>query len=170
MTKVTGALLLLCACGGLGLGAVYGLRERVNQLRGFLMALEEMERELRCRLTPMPQLLKALGERLEGPVGGFFALCAGGLDRLSGRPFAQLWQDALEASGLTLEEEDLRVLRELGSSLGRYDGKSQRMALEQARDRLEENLAQAVERRERLGRVYGALSLAAGAFLIIVLF
>lgn len=166
--KTVGCILLLGASGWFGLGAVWGLKARAAQLAALLGALEEMERELSCRLTPMPELLGRLA-RTTGPVGEFFALCAEGLDRLGERSFAQLWNRALEAAGLSLEEEDLRPLAELGGSLGRYDGASQCAALQQAHGRLEERLRDAEERRERLGRVYGALSLAAGTFLIILL-
>ncbi len=169
MFRLMGCVLLLCACVGMGVAAVMGLRARVVQLRGFLAALEEMAREVQFRLTPMPELLSNLGDRLKGPVGEFFRLCAGGLDGLDRRPFSKLWREALEATDLCLEEEDLLLLEELGNSLGRYDSRRQCEALIQTRDRLEENLIAAMDRRERLGRVYGALGLAAGAFLIIVL-
>lgn len=166
--KTLGCILLLCASAWFGLGAVGGLKARTEQLRAFLGALEEMERELDCRLTPMPELLGQLAGT-EGPVGDFFALCAGELDRLGEQSFAALWSGALTAADLCLDGEDLRPLLELGASLGRYDRDSQCAALVQARARLEQRLDQAEERRERLGRVYGALSLAAGTFLIILL-
>lgn len=166
--KTLGCILLLGASGWFGLGAVWGLKARTEQLRAFLGALEEMERELSCRLAPMPELLGRLAEP-PGPVGEFFALCAGGLDRLGERSFAQLWDKALDAADLSLDEEDLRPLSALGASLGRYDCASQCAAIGQARARLEVRLDRAEERRERMGRVYGALSLAAGTFLIILL-
>lgn len=166
--KTLGCVLLLCASGWFGLGAVRGLRARVEQLRTFLGALEEMERELSCRLTPMPELLEDLAGTA-GPVGSFFSLCTGELDRLGEQSFARLWAGALSAADLSLDGEDLRPLLELGSSLGRYDCASQCAALGQARTRLELRLEEAEERGQRLGRVYGALSLAAGMFLIILL-
>lgn len=166
--RLLGCTFLLCACGGLGLGAARGLKLRVVQLRTLLGALEEMERELRCRLTPLPELLAGLGERTPGAAGRFFTLCAGGLDELEG-PFSRVWDRALEDGGLCLEEEDRQLLTELGGALGRYDAASQCEAIAQARSRLGENLAAAAERRDRLGRVYGVLGLTAGAFLTIIL-
>ena len=167
--RAVGCILLLCGCGGLGLSAALRLRARWAQLRELVAALEEMERELRCRLTPLPELLAGLGARTAGPVGGFFTRCVRELDTLEERPFSRLWGQALEESGLALEEEDRRLLEELGASLGRYDGRSQCQAIAQVRGRLEENLAAALERRERLGRVYGVLGLSAGALAVILL-
>lgn len=169
MIRIAGSVLLLCASAALGFGAVTGLKDRVKQLTLLIFALEEMERELQCRLTPMPELLNALAQRLEGPVGGFFQLCVSGLKGLGGHTFSKIWFGAMEASDLRLEEEDKLLLEELGNSLGRYDGQRQCEAIRQVRERLVCNLADATQRRDRLGRVYGTLGLAAGAFLVIVL-
>lgn len=166
--KWLGCVLALCACGALGWSAAAELKRRVSQLRAFLAALEEMERELCCRLTPMPELLAGLGERAPGEVGQFFARCAAQMEGLDG-PFAPLWDGALVRSGLCLTQEDLGVLAELGGILGRYDAPSQCSAIAQVKGRLEENLAGAAERRDRLGRVYGVLGLSAGAVLAILL-
>lgn len=166
--KWLGCALALCACGWLGWSAARELKLRVAQLRAVLAALEEMERELRCRLTPMPELLAGLGERTPGEAGRFFARCAAGMEELDG-PFSLLWDRALAESGLSLTEEDRRVLGELGGTLGRYDAASQCAAIGQVRSRLAGNLAAAVERRDRLGRVYGVLGLSAGAALVILL-
>lgn len=169
MLQLIGAVLLLCASATFGFLAVQGLKERVKQLHFLITALEEMERELHCRLTPMPELLAALEARIPGPVGAFFSLCVSGLHNLGGRPFSKVWSEALEAADLHLEEGDRILVEELGSCLGRYDGQRQCDSIVQTRMRLEEHLADAAEQRNRLGRVYGTLSLAAGAFLVIVL-
>ena len=57
----------------------------------------------------------------------------------------------------------------LGGILGRYDSEGQTQALALAREQLEQCLEAAVSERARMGKVYGALGLAAGAFLVIVL-
>lgn len=166
--KWLGCAFALCACGALGWSAARELKLRVEQLRAMMAALEEMERELSCRLTPMPELLAGLGERTPGAAGQFFARCAAGMEGLDG-PFSRLWDEALAESGLSLAEEDRRVLAELGGTLGRYDAASQCSAIGQVRGRLAENLVCAAERRDRLGRVYGVLGLSAGAALVILL-
>ena len=53
--------------------------------------------------------------------------------------------------------------------LGRYEADSQRQALEHARQALEREELRAEEERRRLGRVYQALGLSGGAFLVILL-
>ena len=70
---------------------------------------------------------------------------------------------------MRLEQEDMDLLEQLGSVLGRYDRDSQRQALEIAGARLESQRAAAAAQKVRLGRVYGVLGLTAGLFLVILL-
>ena len=68
-----------------------------------------------------------------------------------------------------LGREGQAVVAPLGDTLGRYDGERQREALAAARRRLEELAAQTEEDSRRMGRVYQALGLSGGAFLVILL-
>ncbi len=71
---------------------------------------------------------------------------------------------------MRLEQEDMDLLEQLGSVLGRYDvGTASGKALEIAGARLESQRAAAAAQRVRLGRVYGVLGLTAGLFLVILL-
>ena len=70
---------------------------------------------------------------------------------------------------LRLNREDGELLEQLGPVLGRYDGDSQRQAVEGVLVGLHSQQAQAEEDRRRLGRVYGVLGITAGLFLTIML-
>lgn len=169
MIKLFGAILLAGGAAFLGFSAAAQLERRVKALRAILGALESLERELSFRLTPMPELLEALARRSQPPVNAFFARCLKGLDTLGENTLSDLWNEALEAEPMDLGAEDRQVLRELGGILGRYDGEGQREALSLARAQLGQCLTTAAEERTRLGRVYGALGLTAGALLVILL-
>lgn len=169
MIRLLGAALLACGSAALGFGAVGRLDGRVDDLRGLMSGVELMERELGWNLSPLPQQLRRAAGETQGRPAQFFSLCAQGAEHLNGRPFHQVWREAAEACQMRLERTDLELLEGLGGVLGRYDGDSQRRALSAAAQRLEEQLAQAVEQRGRLGRVYGVLGLTAGAFLMILL-
>lgn len=167
--KLLGALLLAGGAAFLGFSAAAQLERRVKSLRAMLGALEHLERELTFRLTPMPELLETLSKQSPSPANAFFARCLAGLDTLGEHTLSDLWNNALEAAPMDLGEEDRRVLRELGGVLGRYDGEGQREALALSRAQLGQCLTTATEERTRLGRVYGALGLTAGALLVILL-
>lgn len=161
-------LLFFCFCS-FGLRRALELKRRAGCLRGFLSALELMERELAFSLCSVPDLLNRGAEMLTGQVKAFFCLCRETLEQDRERGLSAVWSDCLETDAISLREEDKLILREAGSVLGRYDGDSQRLALGRIRLRLEENYREAREEAERMGRVYGALGITLGMFCMILL-
>ena len=169
MIRFLGAALLVAGCGGLGLSAANRLDCRVRDLRELSAGLEILQRELSWRLAPLPEALEAAAGGTHGRAAQFFAFCARESKRLAGAPFRTLWSRGLERSPLRLSREDRVLLEQLGPVLGRYDGDSQRQAVENVLTGLGRQQAQAEDDRRRLGRVYGVLGLTAGVFLALVL-
>lgn len=170
MLKLAGALLLMAGASCLGFGAAGQLKARVSCLMALCAALEQMERELTFRLTPMPELMGKLAKTAQAPADLFFARCREEMGRLGERSFGQLWRAALEEeTELILEPTERQILASLGDVLGRYDAEGQRLALRTAGTELGECLRRAREERDRLGRVYATLGLGAGAMLVIIL-
>ena len=169
MIRLLGAALLTVGCGGLGLSAVNRLNGRVQDLRELSAGLEILQRELGWRLSPLPKALEAAAGGTHGAAARFFAFCAQGSKQLAGDPFRTLWRKGLELSPLGLSREDRVLLEQLGPVLGRYDGESQRQAVENVLAGLSRRLVQAEDDRRRLGRVYGVLGVTAGLFLSLVL-
>ena len=169
MIRVLGAALLTVGCGGLGLSAVNRLDSRVRDLRELSAGLEILQRELGWRLSPLPKALEAAGEGTHERAAQFFAFCAQGIEQLAGVPFRALWNRGLEQCPLRLSREDRALLEQLGPVLGRYDGDSQRQAVENVLTGLLRQQTQAEDDRRRLGRVYGVLGLTAGLFLTLML-
>lgn len=169
MMKLMGAALLTAGCAALGLGAASRLDGRARDLRELAAGLEALQRELGWRLSPLPEALREAAGESRGRAAQFFRHCARGAERLDGTAFQQVWQAGLEGSQLRLDREDRALLEQLGPVLGRYDGDSQRKALELAAAGLGRQQARAAEDRRRLGRVYGVLGVTAGLFLAILL-
>lgn len=169
MIRLLGAALLTMGCGCLGLSAVNRLDSRVRDLRELSAGLEVLERELGWRLSPLPKALEAASGGAHERAAQFFSFCAKETERLSGAPFRTLWSRGLEQCPLRLNWEDRALLEQLGPVLGRYDGDSQRQAVENVLAGLNRQLVQAEDDRRRLGRVYSVLGLTAGLFLTLVL-
>lgn len=169
MLKAVGAALLLAGSAGLGLTAIRRLERRVTALRSLTEALELMERELDFRLPPMKELILAVAARAAEPAAGFLRACGEEVEKLEGKPLARLWRQAALEKLPALKKQDLETLFSVGAVLGRYDGEGQRRTIAAARERLSDFLAEASEERRRQGKVYGALSVTAGAFLVILL-
>ena len=168
MLRLLGAVLLTGGAGMMGFGAAARLNRRVRTRRLLTEALERMERELSFRLTSLPELFTLLAGHIAPPVGKFFACCRDSMSHLGEERLEDLWRNALAASDLDLGEEEHQILETLGGILGRYDGEGQTQALALARTQLERCLEAATVERDRMGKVYGALGLAAGIFLVIV--
>ena len=169
MIRFLGAAMLIAGCGGLGLSAVSRLDGRVRDLRELSAGLEILQRELGWRLAPLPNALEAAAGGPHGRAAGFFGFCAQKSRQLAGESLRTLWNKGLEQRPLWLSREDRALLEQLGPVLGRYDGDSQRQALENVLADLSRQRVQAEDDRRRLGRVYGVLGLTAGLFLTLVM-
>lgn len=169
MIRMAGVCLLTAGCGALGLGAVGRLDNRVRDLMELSAGLDILQRELSWRLSPLPGALETAAAGTHGRAARFFAYCAQGSASLDGTPFRALWAEGLARCPLGLDREDRALLEQLGPVLGRYDGDSQRQALEGVLAGLARRQELAAEDRRRLGRVYGVLGVTAGLFLTILL-
>lgn len=169
MIRLVGAALVTAGCGALGLAGTARLDGRVRDLGELAAGLDALQRELGWRLAPLPDALGTAARALHGPAADFFTRCAQGAGQAEGRPFQEVWRDSLSAAPLRLTVEDKGFLERLGPVLGRYDGDSQRLALEDAAAGLRSLQGAAADDRRRLGRVYGVLGTTAGLFLAILL-
>lgn len=166
--RMTGAVLVAAGAAWLGFQAAAGLRSRTRAIRDMAGGLAVLERELELNAPPLSRLLAQGAARSQGIAGALFHACAQGLDNLAQESFADLWR-RLTGRLFQLGREGQAVVAPLGDTLGRYDGERQREALAAARRRLEELAAQTEEDSRRMGRVYQALGLSGGAFLVILL-
>ena len=166
---LAGKALLFLGCTALGVLRGQGLRQRAACLQAFRRVLAALARELAFSLRPLDQLMAGAQEGSQGPVADFFQACCQAFAAGGRESWADSWATALEATRLPLTPEDRRLLREAGDVLGRYDGESQRAALEALLARLEDQGAQAQAEAHRLFRVYLALGVAAGLFCLILL-
>ena len=168
MIRLMGAVLVAAGGAYLGFQAAAALRRRVRALRQLEAGLALLERELELNAPPLVQLLARGAARSEGPAKALFEGCLQGLDRLDREEFSCLWRRLAEEQA-GLPPEGRAILSALGDTLGRYEAPRQREALSAARRRLEELAVRLEADSRRQGRVYQALGLSGGAFLVILL-
>lgn len=168
MVRMIGAVLVAAGAAWMGFQAAGGLRRQVRELRRMAGGLALLEGELELNAPPLAQLLARGAARSEGAAQEVFQGCAAGLDRLDQEDFSSLWRRQV---GLRTElgPEGQAVLVPLGDMLGRYTQERQRECLSAVCRRLEETADRLeAETRSRV-RVYEALGLSGGAFLVILL-
>ena len=169
MVRIAGALLL--AGAGLWAGLERGRVQdrRVRALREWAEALDLWARELAYRLPTTAQLLSTLTQR--GPAGPkqVFGQALAGLDGLGEQDFETIWQRALADGETDLPDQELELLKGLGTVLGSCGWEDQHSAVERVARQLErrgEALAQALVRERK---TWGVLGLSAGCALAILL-
>ena len=168
MIRMVGAVLVAFGAAWIGLGAAAELGKQVRRLEALSAGLELLERELWERGSPLPQVMEALSSRTDEPARTLFARCARACTQLELEPFSDAWRRLVgELEKLT--PEGRAALLPLGEVLGRYEARGQREAIAQARSALERERARAEGEKLRMGRVYQALGLSGGAFLVILL-
>ena len=168
MVRVLGAALVAAGGAWLGFQAAAGLRRRVRALRQMAAGLALLERELELSAPPLSRLMELGAARSGGGARLLFQGCRQGLDRLDREDFSTLWR-RLVRERTELGPEGQAAAAPLGDVLGRYEVQRQREALSAACRRLEELAGRADADSRRQGRVYQALGLSGGAFLVILL-
>lgn len=165
--KLIGAVLVFAGCGGFGFARAASHRREEDALRQFLIALEFMECDLSCRLTPLPQLCRNAGNVTGGCVRAFFHLLAEELEAQVAPDAASCVRAAVAATP-GLPETLAAQLSELGATLGRFDLPGQLKGLRAASARAKLALDALSENRDSRLRSYQTLGLCAGAALAIL--
>ena len=168
MWRLLGAVLLAFGCGWVGFQASLALSRREAALRATARGLALLEQELELDSPPLPQLMERLARRTQEPACGLFRACRLALEHLEEEAFSPAWRH-LTGELESLGEEGRAALLPLGDILGRCGCQEQCQGVSGVRRRLEELAARAEEERRSQGRVYQALGLSGGAFLIILL-
>lgn len=158
--------MLMAGCGGFGFSMAAAHRREMGMLRRLIHALQEMEWELKYRMTELPELCRIAGDTAGGTLKEIFQELSVMLDQ----------REAVEVSGclngiICKQELPRRVrknLKLLGSSLGRFDLEGQIQGLEAVRRQCSQDLKELEENSAQRLRNYQTLALCAGAALAIL--
>lgn len=136
-------------------------------LRQLLSALQEMEWELKYRLTPLPVLCSTCAAVSSGQLRGFFLALEKDLESGIFAEVSGCMNGLLQT--MHLPGRCSSCLKELGISLGRYDLEGQLQGIGAVKARCSSYLEEMeCHRSERL-RSYQTLALCAGGALVILL-
>jgi len=166
MLRILGAGLVIVGCSSAGYSIVHSHKQEKHMLRCLINAIQEMEWELKYRITPLPELCRVGSFAARGQVGEVLAILA---DRLEKGNVAEIssCMNAL-ASDSTIPRRVRHCLRELGKSLGKYDLEGQIQGLETVRNECRRELEELEEGGSERLRSYQTLAICAGAALAIL--
>ena len=166
--KWIGVLLVVAGCGGFGF-VMSAQQLRQEQLfRQLNRAVRLIEWELKYRLTELPELARMAGKECTGLLRRTFLDFARELDWQSEPDSGGCMHEAIKKNK-DLSPKTKALLRQLGSTLGRFDLEGQLQGLEAVRQACTVAIGELnADKKQRL-RSYRTLGLCAGAALAILL-
>lgn len=166
MFKLWGAGLLILGCFYLGYLKSDELKRKVQQTADFSEALRYMRCEITQKHGILRDILLKLGEKEYSTVGRYFSKLLEQLE--NDDPFSAKWKESIQYQ-TDLPEELKVILEPLGGILGQYDGISQGEVIDDMLEHLNKLHATQMEESNRLGRMYIALGVTGGVFIVILL-
>ena len=167
MFKWIGAVLVLTGCGGWGMLLASGYHRQETMLRKLRELLRNMQRELRYRLTAIPDLLRQASADSSGMLRTVLREAAAELDART-QPDAAGCMRAVLRRYDSMPPKPARILRQLGKSLGRFDLEGQLEGLACLITECDQELQDLKKDRQIRLRSYQTLALCAGAALVIL--
>lgn len=168
MIRILGAAAVIVACGGFGFSLTMLTRKECAMLRILIRIIQEMQWELKYRMTGLPELCRLAGESGCGTIREVFCAMAQKLE----------CREVVDVSAAFLSEVNKREfprkvhrnLKQLGQSLGRYDLEGQLQSLETVRQQCRTDLTVLESEGKEQMRCYQTLTVCAGVALVILLF
>jgi stage III sporulation protein AB len=165
--KWIGAALVIAGCGGIGFAICRNYRREEDALMQLIHSFEWMQCELNYRMTPLPALCRAVSEVAKGFVGEFYRKLATELDEQITPDVFTCVQSAIRDVP-QLPASAIRVLRNLGTSLGMFDLQGQVGALETAEELCKKDLRELSNNKQEKLRNYQVLGICAGVTMVVL--
>ncbi len=165
--KWIGALLVIAACGAMGIKMSMAYIKQERQLEQLLASMHYIKCELQYRLTPLSQVVYQCSVQTTGALRSFYQNLQKELDTQIS-PNAQYCMRSALTKSNDLFPSTAAVLRRLGETLGAFDLDGQLIGIEEASAFCRETIDNMKKNRTDRIRNYQTLGLCAGAALVIL--
>lgn len=165
--KILGAVLIITGCGGVGFAICMSYRREEQALEQLSQSIEWMIWELNYRMPPLAVLCRGAADAGQGAISQVLEQLALELDQQV-TPDARTCMNVAIATVANLPEKAEKLLRILGTSLGRFDLQGQISGLEAVGELCKHDLQNMGNGRDMRMRNYQTLGLCAGAALVIL--
>ncbi len=166
MLKIMGAILLVAGCGGFGVLMGFHYRREIRMLQVLLSSLQEMEWELKYRLTPLPELCAVAAIASRGKLRELYLNLQTAMETGTCAEISGCMNGLLQT--MDIPDRTEKCLRALGKSLGRYDLEGQLQGIQTVKTECHGYLDELEQHRAERLRSYQTLGLCAGAALVIL--
>ena len=170
MLKVTGGLLILFGCAGIGGYVVMKNSMRIRLLRELERALFYIYGEIEYAASDMVEIMERLSFR-GGALGEFFLNMKGRILSHQGLRLCDYWAEEMKGiQGIeSLKESDVEFIRQIGENLGNMDRMTQLRTLENFQSRLSGMIQLAEKEYHGKAKISMVIGITGGIFLVILL-
>lgn len=171
MLKLLGSVLVCGSCTVFGISAWQHLRCRVAALEAIQKAIQYLQNEIAQNRTPLPRMIAKLAKSNNWRIAAIFRQLHEKIQQKSDLSFSYLWcrtfTDCREILGL--QTEDIHLLCDAASFLGRYDAQQQLADLQTLQQELEHRRKEAMTEVKTRGKIYRSCGIAIGIVLVLTL-
>lgn len=169
--KLLGSGLILCSSTAIGFLLSNNLRERIEELEMIKKLLLLLRGEIKYNHATLSEAFHVIAKRIKKPYGTLLYKVSEKMDLLEGQTFSQIWEQCVEQElkESVLKREDREKLVSFGGQLGYLDMEMQLASIELYLEQTQEEIKAARESRQRNGRLYQALGVMSGIFLVILM-
>ncbi|MEQ7049254.1 stage III sporulation protein SpoIIIAB [Paenibacillaceae sp. P-4] len=172
--KLLGAAILVAATAGIGWVQAAAYAARPKQLRLLHHALARLETAIIYGHTPLSAAFHDIAQQMPPVLRDIFLSASQAMEHSAAQSFTarEAWEQAWEryGSNTSLTKEDLRIIKELGFTLGISDREDQSKHIKLAIKQLEQEEWSARENHSRYGKMTRSLGVLAGLLVVILMY
>lgn len=139
---------------------------RVNELREFKNALNMFKTKIRYTYEPLPQIFAEISENIDSNISTVFRTASDKMDICAA---GEAWNLALKLEELSIDEEDINILRNMSKLLGKTDLQGQLNQIEMTSDFLDKQIRKAENQKDKSEKMYRTLGMLVGMAIVIIL-
>ena len=143
-------------------------KNRVIELRGFKNAINTLETKIKFTYQPIPEIFKEIATSLDKNIGAIFEKAC---EYIGENTTKQAWNKAIEEAkiNLSLNNEDINIIQNLGNLLGKTDMEGQISEINVTSNFIDAQIMKAEEERKKNEKMYRNLGTIVGLAIVIIL-
>lgn len=143
-------------------------KNRVIELREIKNAINILETKIKFTYEPIPEIFKEIAQALEKNIAEIFKKAS---EYIGENTTKEAWKRAIEESkqNLSLNEEDINIIQNLGNLLGKTDIDGQISEIKVVSNFIDAQSIKAEEERKKNEKMYRSLGTIVGLAIVIIL-
>lgn len=169
MFKGVLCLILIFACGGLGMIKAQTYSQRYRELSDLKDMLRMLQTEMNYLKDPLPVIFARISSYKENSATDLLQECS--FRMTENLDFCKCWEEAaiLTYRGSCLNRQDMEVVKDLGLQLGKSNIQGQHSIFSLTEAKLDIQIAEAEKEKATKGKMYRGLGFSAGIILAVIL-